>query len=423
MNAKMTHLQLSLAVSVSLFVCGCFHDYVKDGDYAAATGDWKKSVEAYGKALKEDPSNKEIQDRYTRSKQRAIEQAMAIAKRCKAEADYVCAGSESAYVLKLEPIHAEAASIKKEAKSKVCVMLVDKAKQDSDGGKYIDAAKKIAFIRKKCENAEVLAKANDVATEMAEPAVEYVDYMVKQEPPSDLMQRLKQYEEWLALLYVVIMFKSDRYSLVSLVRSRRDQTKAEINRRRKERIAKKKEEQRRVREEMKKSLEDMHRTVAFLGVVANVHKTGGESWDGIGKAVPKDLKHMIEKAIVGANPYAGVAALLTSDVILSAVEPPDIHGVFEIVVGGCRVGRANLPKIQDSYTPQWRNIVIRNVDINNAYIRVSLFDRDIDEDDSMGVFEISSSSLKKAAEAGKVYPVSVMDQTGGQVLFALITVK
>jgi hypothetical protein len=105
----------------------------------------------------------------------------------------------------------------------------------------------------------------------------------------------------------------------------------------------------------------------------------------------------------------------------AALDQPDVGGSADLYMDGRVFGVGVLEKVQDSFTPQWSTVTWDNVELPRARVRLTLWDRDLMNDDPIGIVEISSDNLVSAASAGTVVPVRV-DGQNGQVLFVMISV-
>jgi len=164
------------------------------------------------------------------------------------------------------------------------------------------------------------------------------------------------------------------------------------------------------------------RTVSFVGALINVCKADRRPWDGIGGKAAKKMVGMLAAAVANSNPYTTALGILAGP-MANSIDKPDVYGHVELHYRGNIAAVANLGVQNDSFTPQWNNVAWRQIDINEAYLRISLFDKDLLDNDSIGIFEIGSELLKEAAAKGQVLPVQVSEQTNGQVLFGLISVQ
>ena len=86
-------------------------------------------------------------------------------------------------------------------------------------------------------------------------------------------------------------------------------------------------------------------------------------------------------------------------------------------IRGARSASLDLSLVRDTYVPQW-NVTVRHLPLDcTARIRVTLRDKDMINDDPIGVAEINAAQVRLALAARDVYQVPVRDQTNDQILF------
>ncbi len=129
------------------------------------------------------------------------------------------------------------------------------------------------------------------------------------------------------------------------------------------------------------------------------------------------------------DPYtAAVGTVVTELAKVSAKvnEKPDAQGSAELFIGGRLVGsKIKLPKIQDSFTPQWPGrMEWSHVPIDeDVRIRITLEDADVlKSNDPIGVVIIDSAQLQSAAKVRKVVPILVADQSDNQIIAVKVSV-
>jgi len=128
------------------------------------------------------------------------------------------------------------------------------------------------------------------------------------------------------------------------------------------------------------------------------------------------------RALGASNPYAAVFGFLGS-MSLGATERPEPYG-FADLLSSQGNQRLNLTSLRDTLTPMWQGPPSwSHVPLGpNTRIRISLWDKDLVNDDPIGVAELNSEHLAAALRARQVYQVRVTDQGNGQVLFIGISV-
>lgn len=148
----------------------------------------------------------------------------------------------------------------------------------------------------------------------------------------------------------------------------------------------------------------------------------GAQWDGPGGVLPSGVLRALGTALGAPAPGLAVLELMNGPMVAS-LEKPDASGVAEIVTSRGPAFRTELPRVQDSFTPQFSDARWTHVPMDgSARLRVEVIDRDVTTDDPMGTLELNAEDFRAAAQAGHVHPVRVDEQTNRQVLFASISV-
>lgn len=161
--------------------------------------------------------------------------------------------------------------------------------------------------------------------------------------------------------------------------------------------------------------------VSLTGMLIGPGKADRTQWDGPGGTVSDRDWLLIGRALTSSNAYGAVLSVMAEPAI-QALEKPDVGGTAMLRTAQGDETPLELAKVQDSFTPQWDSVSWDNVPLDgSARIRVVAIDRDLFEDDPMGIFEISASDISAAIQAGRVYPVAVHTQTNKQILFVLIS--
>lgn len=168
--------------------------------------------------------------------------------------------------------------------------------------------------------------------------------------------------------------------------------------------------------------------VTIEGAMIGPTKAGGDSWDFDGAGLDANSKAQLAKALIGSNPYAEAAAILSGPIV-QTVSKPDPYGKATLEGAGLegmeRVLAAKEEAVQDTFTPIWpHRAEWTGVRLNrDVRIRLELKDDDLFEDDPIGVAILNTDHLRAALEAKTVYHVEVADQTQNQILFVDIAVR
>lgn len=400
-------------------------NYAKRGDSAAATGDWKAAVDSYTKALSGTPNSPELRKKYDDARTHAIAQALAIAKRCHTDHDLACVDREATYVLSLDAANADAGSLRSGAHKEQALSAIASAREQAKQGEFLVAVRGLAAARALSSDDDVLVAAKSAGEEMARPAVSYVETRLQQ-PPADLEEQVKVYGECIEILHEVVAYVPERADLLGQTKARYDATSAELDRRKQAQLAAQEAAQQEVERQRQaqeaRDRADSSRTVSVVGALVAPGKEDGTQWDGMGSKVDAQLARGVVEALAESNPYTAVLGIMAGPAA-NALEKPDVGGSAQLYLNGQPMGDAILlEKNQDAFTPQWSNAGWTNVDIHRASLRIELIERDIANDDPMGIIVIDAKHLEAAVDAGGVTPIPVSDQTNGQVLFLNISV-
>lgn len=161
--------------------------------------------------------------------------------------------------------------------------------------------------------------------------------------------------------------------------------------------------------------------VWVVGMLIGPGKADGSQWDGPGGMVKEDLWDLLAQMLIRPSAY-GAAASVMAGPAMQALEKPDVGGTATLITASGDGPAIPLAKKQDTFTPQWSGVAWDHVPLDESVrIRVVATDRDLMEDDPMGIFDISAADMLEAVRTGKVYPVPVHAQTNKQILFALIS--
>ena len=167
-------------------------------------------------------------------------------------------------------------------------------------------------------------------------------------------------------------------------------------------------------------------TVRFIGALVGPAKANGDPWDFDGSSISEEGKAALAQALLGANPYASVLALMSGP-LLSPVAKPDPFGTVTVETA---TGSQTFPIATEAQAPAdsfaltaasppgWRGVTLGR----DIRFLVNLWDSDLVNNDPIGTAEINMDDVKAALAAERVYHVKVSDQTFGTILFVDISV-
>jgi hypothetical protein len=90
-------------------------------------------------------------------------------------------------------------------------------------------------------------------------------------------------------------------------------------------------------------------TLDVVGATIAPGKVGRTPWDGLG-SVPESVWNDLGQALLQVEPQAAVLRVL-ANLANGTLDKPDVRARVELFVGNYAVAR-DLPKVQDSFTPQ-----------------------------------------------------------------------
>lgn len=159
-------------------------------------------------------------------------------------------------------------------------------------------------------------------------------------------------------------------------------------------------------------------TISVVSALVALRKKDGNAWDIGGGRIPSG----VVEQLAAANTYVAAAAVLASPLV-RPIAKPDPFGVASLETGNGSPVDRDLPKIQDTFTPQWRTARWTGVRLDSTVrITVTLTDKDIELDDPIGTARVGSRTLRRALDDEGVYAVKVDDPTS-QILWLGITVR
>lgn len=156
-------------------------------------------------------------------------------------------------------------------------------------------------------------------------------------------------------------------------------------------------------------------------------KATGQKWDGLGGGQAQDAVLSIGKAFAATEPHLAVASVLAGP-LLHGTDPPDPYGWIMISTGGGFKGVKYFADRENAY----QNSYIVGLQPAIFYpkarwnegtkLKISITDRDLSDDDPIGVAVITNEQISLALEKnGVVHQVPVYEQTNRTILFVAIT--
>ena len=157
-------LVFALLVGLMLVLTGCGGpDYIKMGDAAAASGNWRGAEANYRTALTEKPNEPGLAEKHANARQRALDEARSKAQTLQAGGDEEAALTEVDYALTLAPGDTELVEMRTALARNVALAKLSAAREAADGGRFDDADKLVAAAQALTTDTDVVNEANRLA--------------------------------------------------------------------------------------------------------------------------------------------------------------------------------------------------------------------------------------------------------------------
>jgi hypothetical protein len=139
----------------------------KVGDKAAAVGDWETALNAYGKALADEPDKPGLKEKYEQAKREAIADAYKKAQACAAAGDWKCAVGEADFALKVDGGNSEIAAFRANAARSLALQQIAESHQVATQGKFRAALEMIDRAKVLSSDPAVVQEAATARTGLA----------------------------------------------------------------------------------------------------------------------------------------------------------------------------------------------------------------------------------------------------------------
>lgn len=168
--------------------------------------------------------------------------------------------------------------------------------------------------------------------------------------------------------------------------------------------------------------------ITFEGALIGPIKPDGTPWDADGGSVPAELPRLLAAALSSSSPFTQATALIAGPLLAPLAKPDPFGDVTLDGPSGTSMSQDLILReeaIQDTFSPIWRRRATwRGVPLDrDVRFRVALHDRDLVNDDDIGVAQVNTADLRAALAARTVFHVNVASQTRNAILFLDITVR
>ena len=119
-----------LPVVIGVLVGGCVA-HERNGDAAAAIGDWRTALAEYREGLQKEPGSPVLREKYQRARNEAIAGGLRKGQACSSSEDWSCALKQADYVLRIDDGNAEAATLRAAARKGLARKWIAKARSQT----------------------------------------------------------------------------------------------------------------------------------------------------------------------------------------------------------------------------------------------------------------------------------------------------
>ena len=170
--------------------------------------------------------------------------------------------------------------------------------------------------------------------------------------------------------------------------------------------------------------------IEFISALISPTKVNNKKWDGFGKISSQELHNIrnLAQSLSAADPYFGIIQLATR-IGVQGSSLPDVFGYVSVVDSNRRIGQRRLSlappqsPFKDSFTPKFRGAIIDGINPKKGErVQITLYDKDLRNDDHIDTIEIHPDDIIKALKSKKTYNVDVSRQGSGQILHIQISV-
>jgi hypothetical protein len=120
--------RVSGAMVVLLMCLSACVAHEKNGDRAAAVGDWKTALLAYREALMKEPESPALKEKYEQARREAVVAASQRARTCASAREWPCAVEEADFALSLDASNTELAAFRADAARELALELLQRAR-------------------------------------------------------------------------------------------------------------------------------------------------------------------------------------------------------------------------------------------------------------------------------------------------------
>jgi len=205
--------QLSIVVLLSVFwLVGCAA-HERDGDRAAALGDWKTALREYRAALSNEPESPKLKEKYQQARHEAALSAFRHAQSCAAMQDWNCALTEADSALQIDDGNTEIATFRASAALSLARAHLQAAREATERGDFQRAFERLERATVVSKQPEILQEAGLVKQELAGRA----------EAEAERLHQAKAYPRALEVLKVLVAVDSTKQPTLEAIQREYDE--------------------------------------------------------------------------------------------------------------------------------------------------------------------------------------------------------
>jgi hypothetical protein len=199
-------------VLLCLMTAACI-SHEKNGDSAAAVGEWKTAVLAYREALMSDPHSPQLKGKYQNAVREAQVELIRKAQACAKTQNWFCVVAETDDALKLDPANTEVLAMREDAGRSLARVMLQRAKEHAAEKRFPDALGQVKRAAATTNDAQV-------QQEVAQTRAEVV---AGGDAEAERLRQAKAYPEALALLRLLAGVDGSRQARIQAIEAEQAQ--------------------------------------------------------------------------------------------------------------------------------------------------------------------------------------------------------
>jgi tetratricopeptide (TPR) repeat protein len=185
---------MSRAVVVLLLCLSACVAHEKNGDRAAAVGDWKTALAAYREALMNEPESPALKEKYERARREAVVAASQRARTCASASEWQCALEEADFALSIDGSDSELGALRADVARSLAREQLQRARSAAGTLQFPEA---LGFLKR----ATTVSNDPGVHQEAAQVKAEVLGLA---DTEAERLRQLEEYPRSLALLRLVV---------------------------------------------------------------------------------------------------------------------------------------------------------------------------------------------------------------------------